>query len=505
MPLDNRSRILVVDDEEYICRIIVEALRTTDYDITYFTRPQKALEFLATNPVDLVLTDLVMGEYSGLQILEAALKNHPDIMVVLMTAHPTVQIAISVLKKGAYDFLVKPFKLELLSQTVQRGLAHQKVIRDNLSLKGQVQFLKVANAFFGSGTDIDQYLKMVLRSCNTELSAQASAVVEINPDSGEIVRTVHETSGNDGAVAALDTRLLDQFRGTRSSAPVVVSDPFVIEGQRQYRIMISQPVMVRRTLHGVINVLIVSRQETVPAGQMDVLSLLAGSVASAITNQKLYRDLQRSYFQAIRALTNSIEARDKYTAGHTDRVTRLAEQVARHLGWTEKQLFTLRMGCTLHDIGKIGVPDAILNKAGALTEAERSQMMKHPQLGLKIIRGIDLFKPSKPYIMAHHERYDGQGYPMGLAAEDIPIEGRLLAVVDTFDAVLSDRPYRTGATVDFAVRELMDNAGTQFDPILVDAFLAVLSSGVIDLEELYDKELDLSCLDELRATEKVPV
>jgi response regulator RpfG family c-di-GMP phosphodiesterase len=505
MPPDRRARILVIDDEEYICRIVVESLGEADHDIASFTDPKQAIEYLATNPVDLVLTDLMMGESSGLQVLETALENHPDAIIVLMTAHPTVQTAISVLKRGAYDFLIKPFKLELLNQTVRRGLAHQKVVRDNLSLKGQVQFLKVANAFFGSGMELDDYLEMVLRSCNTELSAQASAILEVDPASGQIVREVVESTDETATNEVLNTQLLDQFSGKRSSAPRVISEPVTVDGRRRYRVTISQPIMVRRTLHGVINVMIISRQDSIPAGQMDILSLLAGSAASAMANQKLYRDLQQSYFQAIRALTNSIEARDNYTAGHTDRVTRLAELVARQLSWTEKQVYTLRIGCTLHDIGKIGVPDAILNKTGPLTDNERKRMEKHPQLGLRIIRGIDLFKPSIPYILAHHERFDGAGYPKGLKGKEIPIEGRLLAVVDTFDAVMSDRPYRGGATVEVAVGELVGNAGTQFDPKLVDAFLAVLSSEVIDLAELYGRELDLSVLNQKVISQTAPV
>lgn len=492
MPAVRKSRILVVDDEEYICKIVVELLGETEYDIASFTRPEEALEYLATNPVDLVLTDMMMGKYSGLQIIEAALENHPDAIIVLMTAHPTVQSAISVLKRGAYDFLVKPFKLELLQQTVQRGLAHQRVIRDNLSLKGQVQFLKVANAFFDSGMDLDSYLDLVLRSCNTEMSAMSSAIIEIDPSSGQIVRTVQQGTDRETAVACLDTKLLDQFSGSRGSKAKVRSVQIGDDGSQRYRIMISQPILVRRTLHGVINLVIDSRQETIPAGQMDILSLLAGSAASAIANQTLYTDLQNSYLQAIRALTNSIEARDKYTAGHTDRVTRLAEHVARHLGWTEKQITTLRIGCTLHDIGKIGVPDAILNKAGKLTEAERQRMNQHPEQGLKIICEIDLFKPAVPYIIAHHERFDGAGYPNGLAGKEIPIEGRLLAVVDTFDAVMSDRPYRKGASAEVAVDELINHSGTQFDPKLVEAFLKVLQSGAINLSVMYGREIEWS-------------
>ena len=505
MPQGHKSRIMVVDDENYICRIVIDTLGSTDYDIVSFTDPQKALDFLAVDTVDLVLTDLMMGEYSGLQVLETALENHPDIIVVLMTAHPTVQTAVSVLKRGAYDFLIKPFKLELLIQTVRRGLEHQKIVRDNLSLKSQVQFLKVVNAFFDTGTDINQFLEMVLRSCNAELLAQASAVIEINSGTGEIVRKVCETTFKDKATLVVDSQLLDQFKDTRSGAPKVVTKAKTVDGRQHYEILISQPILVRRTLYGVINVLIESRQENIPAGQMDILLLLASSASSAMANQKLYSDLQQSYFQVISALTNSIEARDKYTAGHTDRVTRLAEQLARHLGWTEKQLVTLRMGCTLHDIGKIGVPDAILNKPDKLTETERKKMMSHPRLGMKIIRGIELLKASRPYIIAHHERYDGKGYPKGLSGKEIPIEGRLLAVVDTFDAIISDRPYRPGATVDVAVRELVENSGSQFDPKMVTAFLEVLRSGKLDLVELYGRDMDLSCLDEMPVIEMAPV
>jgi HD-GYP domain-containing protein (c-di-GMP phosphodiesterase class II) len=167
------------------------------------------------------------------------------------------------------------------------------------------------------------------------------------------------------------------------------------------------------------------------------------------------------------------------------------------------------MGCTLHDIGKIGVPDAILNKADRLTDEERKCMMEHPQVGLKIIRDIDLFNRCKPYIIAHHERYDGDGYPNGLQGDEIPVEGRLLAVVDTFDAIMSDRPYRKGAALTVAISELVENAGKQFDPSLVKTFIGVLKAGEIDLLEMYGREVDLGCLDEidLAAMEKrsVPV
>jgi len=132
-------------------------------------------------------------------------------------------------------------------------------------------------------------------------------------------------------------------------------------------------------------------------------------------------------------------------------------------------------------------------------------MQEHPNVGLKIISDIDLFKAAKPFIIAHHERWDGNGYPNKLKGEEIPIEGRLLAVIDTFDAILSDRPYREGSTVKEAVSELIKFRGIQFDPTIVDTFILLLRQGKADLKELYDVDDDLSCLDEIVISEKVSV
>jgi len=490
-----KKRILVVDDEQHICKIIDESLSGSDYDVAAFTKPAEAIEYLQGNPVDLVLTDLIMGGSSGLSILEATLQNHPDAIVIIMTAHPTVETAIEVLKKGGYDFLVKPFKLELLGSTIRRGLAHQKVLRDNLSLKGQVDFLKVSNTFLRSGADLDSYLELVLKSCSAELEATASAVMEIDPESGGLLRCLEHADNEADRASVVDERLLAHFRRTRTGQPFIQSESITVDGRKRSRILVSQPILIRRKLHGIINVLTVARSEQVPLGRLDVLSILANSAASAIANQNLYQDVQRSYLQGIAALAKAIEARDKYTAGHTDRVTKMAEPLARRLGWDDAQIFDLHTGCTLHDVGKIGVPDAILNKAGRLTDSERRLMMRHPQLGYQIIKGIDLFKPAIPYILSHHERFDGEGYPKGLKGEEIPIEGRILAVVDTVDAILSDRPYREGASLETAIVELLSHKGRQFDPALVDLFIEVIRCGEIDLVELYGREEDLSCID----------
>lgn len=496
MQADPRKKLVVIDDEEYIGKIIAESLGDKDYALSVFKDPGLALEHIGNNPVDLVLSDILMGSHSGGEVLDTTLENHPDAIVIMMTAHPTIQTAIQVLRKGAYDFLVKPFKLEMLSATIKRGVGHQKVLRENLALKSQVEFLKVTNSYFTGGQDLEQYFELVLKSCNTELSARASAVIEFNPGTDEIVRQVYQVESEADLPFVLDAGQYKRCNLT-GSKPFVKSFEIHPEGKNLWRVLVCQPIVIRKKLHGVINVMVVSRSDQIAPGRLDILSILASSTGAAIANQNLYQDLQTSYLQAIRALANSIEARDVYTAGHTDRVSKLAEALARSLGWDEHRILQLNMGCTLHDIGKIGIPDAILNKAERLTDEERNKMIKHPQTGLKIIRGIDLFKPSIPYILHHHERYDGKGYPKGLKGKEIPIEGRLLAVADTFDAILSDRPYRPGAPLNVAISELLNNKGTQFDPELVDTFVMILKRREIDLRTIYDREIDMTYLDEI--------
>ena len=478
----NQASIVIIDDEKYICSIITEALAGEKYQVIGFSEPENGLHYIRNNHVDLVLTDLVMGEFNGVQVIDTTLENHWDSIVILMTAHPTVETAISVLKKGAYDFLVKPFKLDLLRATIKRGLNHQRILRENLRLKEQVAFLQVAQAGVFE-EDSASFMRLVVNSCKKELSASAVAMIQTDPDNHDILNEVHDSDKEEYLTDVLNRESIYDFTYTKSS----------------------QPIFVRRKLFGIINILIINRFTNITAGQMDILTLLSTSAATTMANFRLYDDLEKSYFEAIRALANAIEARDPYTAGHTERVSYLAELTAQEMGWNTRKRRAVRMGCILHDIGKIGVPDSILNKTGKLTPEEKRLMNSHPELGLKIIKGIDLFKPAIPYIESHHEWYNGGGYPDGLSGTDIPIEGRLLTVVDTFDAILSDRPYRKGSNLKDTVAEICRFAGEQFDPNIVRALLNVIKKGQIDFQKLYGVEVDVSVIQHVEVTEKAPV
>jgi putative nucleotidyltransferase with HDIG domain len=179
----------------------------------------------------------------------------------------------------------------------------------------------------------------------------------------------------------------------------------------------------------------------------------------------------------LRSLSSAIEARDPYTRGHSLRVTALAEAVARWLGWTESRLETLRIGGALHDVGKLTLPVRILSKPGPLTADELDAIRTHPAAGARLIEPIRSMRRALPYVLHHHERWDGHGYPHGLRGAAIPVEARVLSVADAFDAMTSGRPYRGALSSQDALRELERCAGCQFDPELTHAFLTVWSNG----------------------------
>lgn len=482
--------------------MIRDALSAEPLELSVFSDPAAALRYIDENQVDLVLTDMVMGEHSGIEILEAVRANNTDAVVIIMTAHPTLETAISVLKNGAYDFLVKPFKMELLKATINRGLGHLSIARENVELKGQVEFLKSAGFGGAIGENVVKYLAQVVKSCKKEIGAVAAGIILAGKEKNEPDTSIHETDDEKYLKDVLDEETLLGFNYTKSLQPAVNTSAVTVKGQKMQRLMISQPIFVGRKLSGVINVLAFRKFERVSSGELHILEILSNFAASAIANWRMYSDLQKSYMNAIKGLANAIEARDAHTAGHTDRVCKLAEVVARHLGWEELKIKDLIMGCTLHDIGKIGVPDSVLNKPNRLNESEYEKMVSHTELGLRIIEGIDLFKPAIPYISSHHERYDGKGYPNRLRGEKIPIEGRLLAVVDTFDAILSNRPYRPGATLKHAIKEISSNKGIQFDPKMVEALFEVIKLGRIDIDILYHCRQELTDIPELNLTEK---
>lgn len=196
--------------------------------------------------------------------------------------------------------------------------------------------------------------------------------------------------------------------------------------------------------------------------------------------KKMQNSIQSAYLSAIYALAAAIDAKDHYTFGHSENVSNLAVQLAKSVNFSEEKLNIIRSAGLLHDIGKIGIPESILTKTDILTKEEFNIMKKHVDLSIPIIKHVPNLINLIPAIMSHHERYDGNGYPRGIKGENIPIEGRCLSIVDAFDAMITDRPYRKALTVEEAIGELRRCSGTQFDPILTDKFINLIEEGKIE-------------------------
>ncbi len=228
---------------------------------------------------------------------------------------------------------------------------------------------------------------------------------------------------------------------------------------------------------------------TVLYANLLVLSLVGALLGSGQEREAVLRDrlaesnqlLRKDLLRVVQALTGAIEAKDGYTESHLRRVSRYAQDVGDRLGLSAAELEKLRYASLLHDVGKIGVPDQVLGKPGPLSEHEAEVMRRHPEIGARILRSIDVLRDVAPVILHHQERFDGAqegefpGYPAGLRGEDIPLGARIIAVVDAFDAMTTDRPYRQALLVEEAVTVLREESGKQFDPTVVRTFLAVLS------------------------------
>lgn len=207
--------------------------------------------------------------------------------------------------------------------------------------------------------------------------------------------------------------------------------------------------------------------------------------------EALFVDLERSYESTLHALVTALDFRDNETHGHSRRVVEYAVLVAEAMGVGEPDLSWIRRGAILHDVGKIGVADAILRKPGKLDAAEWAEMKKHPEMGYRMLQHIPFLKPALDIVYCHQERFDGTGYPRGLKGEEIPIGARIFAVVDTFDAMTSDRPYRAALTIQDAQNEVRRFSGTQFDPAVAGAFLGIPASAWKEIRARVHAEVEI--------------
>ena len=244
--------------------------------------------------------------------------------------------------------------------------------------------------------------------------------------------------------------------------------------QLQFPNLLLLPVFVKKNLSAILW-LARNQSERFTTEDLTLARQLADQVAVALANSNLIAELKEMNWGALQALARAVDAKSAWTAGHSERVAKLAFRMGKTLHLSSDALEDLQRAAFLHDIGKIGVPVAVLDKTSKLNDEEFGLIKCHPGLGAKIIEPINAFKSITPMIAQHHERFDGKGYPAGLAGEEIHQGARILAVADVYDAISSDRPYRKGMLIEEVLGLIRSEAGGQFDPDIVEALLKVIA------------------------------
>ncbi len=351
---------------------------------------------------------------------------------------------------------------------------------------------KIDQAITGS-TDVGLILQVILEQALPHLGAAAAAILLYDPvtqgldyarGSGFLTKSLmhtHLAMGQGYAGRAALARQMVHIPDLRSRQTDFLRSPtFSQEGFISYTAL---PMIAKGEIKGVLEVF--HRTPFQPDTEwQSFLETLAGQAATAVESATLFEDLQRAndqltlaYDATIEGWSRAMDLRDRETEGHSQRVAAMTLRLARSVGLPDQTLVHVRRGALLHDIGKMGVPDEILQKIGPLTAEEWTVMKRHPVLAYEMLAHIRYLEPALEIPYCHHEKWDGTGYPRGLQADRIPLAARVFAVVDVYDALTSDRPYRPAWTPEQAREYLSAQSGTHFDPVVVKAFL-----GMMDLE-----------------------
>jgi response regulator RpfG family c-di-GMP phosphodiesterase len=497
------ARILVVDDERVIREILAEFLALEGFSVHTVEDGEKALTELRLHPYDLLITDLKMPKLSGLQLLEKIEQERLGVLTVLMTGFGTVETAIEAMKKGAYDYLLKPFKVEEVIHVVQRALYRQRLQAENIRLREALTIYKVSEAIALSH-DIEHILDVCLRAALDEVKADVATLHLRDPRTGLYEERVKIVASTDSPPTGLPSPafglMMDQFtQGLPILAHGGKASRFFTESHMVTELssFVAVPLQVRASMVGVLNVFSFTQGKKFDEGHRKMLAVLASRAASAIDNARLYGELRSTnddlvranlsleemFQQTVAGFAQALEESDMYTRGHSERVAVYSEIIGRGLTLPDAEVRRIVQAGVMHDVGKIGVRYDMLNKPGKLTPEEVAVFREHPAKGKRILDPVPCLHPLIDGCWCHHEWYDGGGYPRGLAGDQIPLVGRVVAIADAYDAMTSDRAYRRALPHEVAIGEIERCAGTQFDPELAEAFVKLIDAWRLVMRE----------------------
>ncbi len=505
---DERPRVLIVDDEKFIRDILADFLGMEGYIVRTAEDGAAALGELGNAHYDLIISDLKMPRMGGIELLESIGTVAPNALTVIMTGFGTVETAIDAMKRGAYDYILKPFKVEEVIRVVQRGLEKQRLAAENLRLREAISLYTVSEAIAAS-LSLEEVLATIGDTAIHELKGDLVSTWLDDGEGGYFERQrLVQPRGSDSSLPPPDraSRVSDTpVSGERAALPLAdaggspriggelgllsaqafidhyaAHSTLLEQGGKGARFfatppttplasLVSVPLRMKTRLLGWIAVASFTKQKRFNEGNRKLLSIVGSRAAAAIENARLYEDLRATFQQTIQGLARAIDKMDRYTAGHSERVATYATYLALRLGLPPDVVEIVRQSALMHDIGKIGCV-MNLNKPGKLTQDEYEMFKRHPQYGKDILDPIRFLHPLVPGVYLHHERWDGRGYPLGLKGNDVPLIARIIAVADTYDAMTSDRAYRRALPHEVAVGEIERCSSTQFDPEVTHSF-----------------------------------
>jgi putative two-component system response regulator len=507
--------VLVADDYEVQRHLLVLRLRQLGYEVTAAADGQAALEAAQTDPPDAVISDVLMPGLDGFKLCQALRgdERFADVHVILMSSAYVEEADRELATESGADVLIertpdleemlsalnhalapgRPAPTALFTPAVDdhhaERVANQADLQaaENEQLRSRLALQSVELSVLGSLSDmltsqhgLEPALDEVLASC-ADMTGIARAAVYLRADSGEF-----ELAAD---VGFLQRDGLDDFYGAAYVLHAAVAEEYAVSiPSSRVDDVTSARLLSQAHLDAVVVAPLVSdgvglgaiafgTNGRAPSDEEHAfIRAVAGQLRQALALKRTVEALERSQQRTIERLALAAEFRDSDTANHTERVSRYCALLGRLAGLDERRCELLRLGSMLHDIGKLGVPDTILLKPGPLTETERIEMQRHTEYGYRILAAGDdeLLDVAATIALTHHERWDGMGYPHGLSGTDIPLEGRIVAVADVFDAVTSDRVYRPAMALEPALTLLRDGRGHHFDPSLLDVFLEAL-------------------------------
>lgn len=467
-------RVLVAEDNPEVLELLGHLLQAERCHVALCSDGAAAMARIGREPFHLILSDIAMPGASGLEILVRSNSLAAGIPVVLISGYVDRETALLAVRHGAFDCLLKPFRLDDVRDLVRR--------------------VKRLHGFTenGAGEQVGQQAAMgahrpqetlIRKSRALQLIARSGKVLGETHDLGRLMAAILELAvrGTGAEVGALlvtsEANQTLRITASKGFGDAVrpgdevhsVDDLWRLAGLPSEIGALVVPLTVKGRQIGVMTMAGGGDAGTFSIVDSETLDILAQQASMALENTSLYATVEASVFEGMRALVATIEAKDTYTEGHSLRVARTAVQICRQMRLGNEVEDLLRYAGALHDVGKVGIPDAVLSKPGKLTPEEYERMKEHPVVGWKILMPFSFLGEEAVIVRHHHEWMNGKGYPDGLHGSSIPLGARILAVADAYDAMTTTRPYRTSQRHEAAIEELRRCVGFQFDPDVVEA------------------------------------